>query len=110
MDWFVQICLPIKYVHDRKILHRDLKPINIFMTDSKTIKLGDFGVSKILDSTNGEAMTYAGTKFYLSPEIVNRQPYNQKTDIWSLGVVLYEMCALERPFKNDLGEGFLEMR
>lgn len=101
LDWFAQICLPIKYIHDRKILHRDLKPINIFLTENRTVKLGDFGVSKILETTNAEANTYAGTRFYLSPEIIGRQPYNQKTDIWSLGVVLYEMCALHRPFAQE---------
>ena len=67
------------------------------------IKLGDFGISSFLNHTHDFLKSFAGTYFYLSPEIVNRKPYNDKTDIWSLGVLLYEMCAKEPPFnvKNN---------
>ena len=62
------------------------------------VKLGDFGISSFLNHTNDFLKSFAGTYIYLSPEIVNHRPYNLKTDIWSLGVVLYELCALKPPF------------
>lgn len=69
MNWFVQICLAIEYVHSRKILHRDLKSQNIFLTRYNTVKLGDFGISKLLDSTMAHAHTVQGTPYYMSPEV-----------------------------------------
>ena len=61
-------------------------------------KLGDFGIARILAHTKAEAKTMVGTPYYISPEIVENKPYSFKTDIWSLGVILYEMCALKPPF------------
>lgn len=98
IDWFTQICLAIKHIHDKKILHRDLKSQNIFLTENGLIKLGDFGIAKCLNFTMEKACTIVGTPYYLSPEIVQNQPYNFKSDIWSLGVLLYEMMALKMPF------------
>ena len=98
LDWFTQICLAIKHIHDRKILHRDIKSQNIFLMKNGQIKLGDFGIAKCLNQTIDKAKTYVGTPYYLSPEIINSQPYDFKSDIWSLGVLLYEMCALKMPF------------
>lgn len=94
----MQICLAIKHIHDRKILHRDLKSQNIFITASGRIKLGDFGIAKVLSKTTDNAKSIVGTPYYLSPEIVENKPYNFKSDIWSLGVLLYEMCSLKPPF------------
>lgn len=98
LDWFTQICLAIKHIHDRKILHRDLKSGNIFITQNGLVKLGDFGIAKCLAMTIDKAKTVVGTPYYLSPEIVQNKPYNFKSDIWSLGVLLYEMCVLKMPF------------
>lgn len=98
IDWFVQICLAIKHVHDRKILHRDLKSQNIFLTRTGRVKLGDFGIAKVLSATVDNAKTMVGTPYYLSPEIIEGRPYNFKSDIWSLGVLLYELCCLKPPF------------
>lgn len=98
LDWFVQICLAMKHVHDRKILHRDLKSQNIFLTKTGRIKLGDFGIAKILNATMDNAKTMVGTPYYLSPEIVENRPYNFKSDIWALGVLLYEIACLRPPF------------
>lgn len=98
LDWFTQICLALKHIHDKKILHRDLKSQNIFLTESGMIKLGDFGIAKCLECTWQKAMTVVGTPYYLSPEIVNNKPYSFKSDIWSLGVLLYEMSSLKMPF------------
>ena len=99
MRIFVQICLALKHVHGANILHRDLKSQNVFLTNKGIVKLGDFGIAKVLDSTEDQARTQIGTPYYLSPEICESKPYGRKSDIWSLGVILYELLALEMPFQ-----------
>ena len=98
LDYFTQICLAIKHIHAKHIMHRDLKSQNIFLTKTKLVKLGDFGISKNLNCTWEKAKTMIGTPYYLSPELVNNKQYTIKSDIWSLGVLLYEMMALKMPF------------
>lgn len=98
LDLFVQLCLALKHVHDRKILHRDIKSQNVFLSGSSRVKLGDFGIARVLRNTVEKARTMVGTPYYLSPEIIESKPYNFKSDIWSLGVMLYEICALKPPF------------
>ena len=98
---FVQIALALKHVHDRKILHRDLKSQNIFLTSSGVVKLGDFGVSRVLERTVDLAATQVGTPYYMPPEICNNSRYNSKCDVWSLGVILYELLALRLPFDGQ---------
>jgi NIMA (never in mitosis gene a)-related kinase len=92
------MCLGMKHCHDRKIIHRDLKGANVFLTKKGIVKIGDFGIAKVLSHTIQKARTMVGTPYYLSPEIVQSKPYNSKTDIWSMGVMLYELCALKPPF------------
>ncbi|KAM9486299.1 serine/threonine-protein kinase Nek5 isoform 1-T2 [Clarias gariepinus] len=102
VDWFVQICLGLKHIHDRKVLHRDIKAQNIFLTQGGTkVKLGDFGIARMLNNTTEMARTCVGTPYYISPEICENRPYNNKTDIWSLGCVLYELCTLRHPFEGS---------
>ncbi|XP_062438488.1 serine/threonine-protein kinase Nek5 [Rhea pennata] len=102
LNWFVQIALGLKHIHDRKILHRDVKAQNIFLSNNgKVAKLGDFGIARELNNTMELACTCVGTPYYLSPEICENRPYNNKTDIWSLGCVLYELCALKHPFEGN---------
>ncbi|KAF2404334.1 kinase-like protein [Trichodelitschia bisporula] len=79
------------------ILHRDLKPENVFLDDENSVKLGDFGLSKILQS-HDFASTYVGTPYYMSPEICAAERYSLYSDIWSLGCLMYELCAKEPPF------------
>ena len=98
VDWFVQICLALKHAHDRKILHRDLKPQNIFLTRKNYVRLGDFGISKVLSNTLAVASTCVGTPLYLAPELCEGKEYDGKSDVWSLGAILYELCALSPPF------------
>ncbi|XP_062272120.1 interferon-induced very large GTPase 1-like [Scomber scombrus] len=104
LDWFVQICLALKHIHDKNILHRDIKPQNIFLTKDGTVQLGDFGIARVLNSTAELATTCIGTPLYLSPEICENKPYNNKSDIWALGCVLYEMCSLKPAFKAGIIE------
>ncbi|XP_045884126.1 serine/threonine-protein kinase Nek5 isoform X1 [Meles meles] len=102
LSWFVQISLGLKYIHDRKILHRDIKAQNVFLSKNGMVaKLGDFGVARVLNNSMELARTCVGTPYYLSPEICQNKPYNNKTDIWSLGCVLYELCALKHPFEGN---------
>ncbi|XP_057901148.1 serine/threonine-protein kinase Nek5 isoform X6 [Melospiza georgiana] len=111
LSWFVQISLGLKHIHDKKILHRDVKAQNIFLSNNgRVAKLGDFGIARQLNSTTEFAHTCVGTPYYLSPEICENRPYNNKTDIWSLGCVLYELCALKHPFQgNSLHELVLKI-
>lgn len=104
---FTQISLALHEVHRRKeglILHRDLKPANIFLDLNDNAKLGDFGLSKILDQNTDFTTTKAGTLNYMSPEFLNENKYTEKSEIWSLGCILYELCTLARPFdaSNEL--------
>ena len=98
LDWFIQICLALHHMHKKHILHRDIKAQNIFLTINNIIKIGDFGISKSLDNTLEKARTVIGTPYYVSPEIIQNIPYSYKSDIWSLGVLLYEMVSLKMPF------------
>ncbi|GBG00214.1 hypothetical protein Rsub_12995 [Raphidocelis subcapitata] len=99
LDLFVQMCLGLKHVHDQRVLHRDIKAQNVFLTSSGIVKLGDFGVSKVLGGTLALAMTAVGTPYYVSPEICLGRNYGFKTDVWSLGCVLYELAAGRPPFE-----------
>jgi NIMA (never in mitosis gene a)-related kinase len=72
LDWFVQLCLALKHIHDRKILHRDLKTQNVFLMKNLTLKLGDFGIAKNLNSTMEHAKTQIGTPYYLVSFLANQ--------------------------------------
>lgn len=96
-QFLIQILKGLKALHEKKILHRDLKAANIFMTSERHIKIGDLNMAKIIHSSL--AQTQAGTPYYASPEVWRGQPYNTKSDIWSFGCVIYEMAALKPPFR-----------
>ena len=98
LDYFTQICLALQHLHKKKIIHRDLKSGNVFLMKSGIVKLGDFGISKGLKSSRDKAVTMVGTPFYLSPEIILNKPYDAKSDIWALGVLLYELLTFKMPF------------
>jgi len=86
----------------RRILHRDLKPGNVFLVKRRgtySVKLGDFGLAKSLDESSVFAQTHVGTPYYMSPEQIQSKSYNEKSDIWSLGCIVYEMAMLSPPFK-----------
>lgn len=102
--FFIQTLMGLKAFHDMKIIHRDIKSANLFLSeDYETIKVGDLNVAKV--TKNDLAQTQIGTPYYLAPEIWNNQVYTNKCDVFSLGVVLYEMCALAVPFEaNSIAE------
>lgn len=97
LEWFAQMCLALFYLHERRILHRDLKPQNIFLKNGR-IRLGDFGIAKVLDSTKDFANTCIGTPYFMSPELFKNKPYSYESDIWALGCIFYEMCNLKHAF------------
>ena len=97
---FIQIVKGLKALHDLEILHRDIKSSNIFLFSDGTAKLGDLNVCKIL-SNNVLGRTQAGTPSYAAPEVWLEKPYGLKSDIWSLGCVLYEVISLHCPFRGE---------
>ena len=101
LQYFYEILQGLYYLHKNRVIHRDLKTLNIFLTENNHIKIGDFGVSKKLINNNIYAYTFVGTPYYLSPEICLNKPYDEKSDVWSLGVVLYEMITLNKPFDSE---------
>lgn len=109
LRWFDELCSALAYVHQHQVLHRDLKPSNIFLSgrsagsahyihEEESVSIGDFGVSRPLTHSMELVTTMVGTPCYLSPEVCKGKPYSYKSDIWSLGCVLFEMMALRPPF------------
>ncbi|NWV67731.1 NEK3 kinase, partial [Malurus elegans] len=101
LHWFVQMCLAVKHIHEKRVLHRDIKSKNVFLTQNGKVKLGDFGSARLLAHPMSYACTYVGTPYYVPPEIWESLPYNNKSDIWSLGCILYELCTLKHPFQAN---------
>lgn len=103
---FAQCLLALRECHRhvengdlKPIIHRDLKPANILLDTSNNIKIGDFGLAKELSSQSKMAQTNVGTPYYMAPEIINEKAYDERSDIWSLGCLLYELAALRPPFE-----------
>jgi len=104
VDLFAQLCSAVKLLHEFRILHRDLKPGNVFVSDKyglRRLQLGDFGISRQLGSGTDFAATVTGTPFYFSPEVCAGQKYDGKSDVWSLGCILYEMMMMKRAFNGE---------
>ena len=99
---FIQISLGLHEIHSKNIIHRNLKPETILLFKDFTVKIKNFKSAKKLNSEFTK--TFIGSPYYISPEMYEKKPYNKKTDIWSLGVILYEMCMLNKPFKANSEE------
>ena len=100
---FIQVVKGLKQLHQMRIFHRDLKSANVFLCKDGMVKLGDMNVSKV--AKKGLLFTQTGTPYYASPEVWKEKPYDNKSDIWSLGCVLYEMTTLKPPFRAEDMEG-----
>ncbi|CAD5208141.1 unnamed protein product [Bursaphelenchus xylophilus] len=101
MYYFAQVARAIRYIHSKRILHRDLKTQNILLNRRRTrVMLADFGISRELNTS--AAHSFVGTPSYVSPELCNGNPYNNKSDMWALGCILYEMVELTGPFSGEI--------
>ncbi|SBT36070.1 NIMA related kinase 2, putative (NEK2) [Plasmodium ovale wallikeri] len=98
--WLLQIITALNFLHDKKLIHRDLKCNNIFLDEHERAKVGDFGLAKILEHTE-QTSTLCGTIGYMAPEVCRNVPYGCSADIWSLGVIVYELISLKQPFKSQ---------
>jgi serine/threonine protein kinase len=100
-EYMYQIASALKHMQEKRIMHRDLKPANIFITADGTLKLGDLGLGRYLSSQTIEAFSRVGTPLYMSPEVLKGSGYDWKSDVWSLGCVVYELACLRSPFRKD---------
>ena len=95
------ICHGLNSIHNKNLIHRDLKPDNLFITGENRLKIGDFGISKQLKSEKEFAKTQTGTMLYMAPEIINGKEYNKKVDMWALGCIIHELCTLNFCFNDN---------
>ena len=102
----IQLLESLKYLNEKKVIHRDIKSSNVYLTVDGNLKLGDFGIAKVLSCTSDVAKTVVGTPYYMSPEVCENKPYTSKSDIWSLGCLFYELATLRHPF---IGNSFLAL-
>ncbi|KRX05851.1 Protein kinase-like domain [Pseudocohnilembus persalinus] len=100
-EFMNQIASALMHMHEKRIMHRDLKPANIFIANDGSLKIGDLGLGRVFSSETIEAYSKVGTPLYMSPELLHGEGYDQKSDVWSLGCVTYELCEFKSPFRNE---------
>ena len=106
LNWTSQIVLGVMLMHSKSILHRDLKCQNLFLTKEGILKIGDFGIAKELETIKKLTETNVGTPYFMAPEVVRGELYGEKADVWAIGVILYEITFLRKPFD---GKNFKEV-
>jgi NIMA (never in mitosis gene a)-related kinase 1/4/5 len=99
--FLIQILLGLQHLHARGIAHRDLKPINIFVTSDTSVKIGDCGLAKVCDYSDQTMMSKCGTPVFMAPEVHRGEPYKLSADMFSLGAVLFRICEGKLPFTNE---------
>ncbi|CAF3342997.1 unnamed protein product [Rotaria sp. Silwood1] len=100
LDWSKQISNGVNYLHSNKIVHRDLKSPNILIADNFVLKISDFGTSKQLGNKQGQIMSFNGTSAWMAPEVIRQEPCSEKVDIWSFGIVVWEILTCAVPYHN----------
>ena len=101
LDVVTQVCRGLAYAHERGIVHRDIKPSNVRLLDDGTAKIMDFGIAKLGGTHLTKTGMMVGTVHYMSPEQVRGKPLDGRSDVFSVGVILYELLAGERPFRGE---------
>lgn len=101
MKWLAQITVAMMFMHNKDIEHRDIKTQNIFISSDGIIRLGDFGISRKIEKNNDKLKTAAGTPYFMAPETITGDSYDEKADMWSVGVILYELITLKKPFEGQ---------
>jgi serine/threonine protein kinase len=101
VGYLVQTCRALQYAHRRGVIHRDIKPANIMVTLEGEVKVVDFGIARVADASKTQTGTLLGTLAYISPQQIRGKGGNALSDIWSLGIVLYELLAGRRPFQGE---------
>ena len=99
--YFAQVADALAYMHERRVMHRDIKPANVFISDGGKMKLGDLGLGRYFSSKTDMTHSTVGTPYYMSPECIQGGGYEFKSDLWSMGCLLYELTTLRSPFYSD---------
>jgi|TARA_B110000208_G_scaffold128400_1_gene156093 NIMA (never in mitosis gene a)-related kinase len=99
-SYFSQLADAVAHMHEHRIMHRDLKPANIFLTAQAKVKVGDLGLGRHFSEKTEHVFSKVGTPLYMSPEVLQGGGYDWKSDVWSLGCILYELAVLKSPFKE----------
>ncbi|MGB2887843.1 MAG: serine/threonine-protein kinase [Candidatus Acidiferrales bacterium] len=101
LGFVVQTCRALDYAHRRGIVHRDIKPANIMVTVEGVVKVVDFGIARLVDTSKTQTGTLLGTLAYMSPQQIRGKHADERSDIWAMGVVMYELLSYQRPFSDE---------